>query len=80
MAGQNAEWMQRKQMELDNVKYDITVAESGGEYTATWTCLDCGEQGASALKSASAQQAMERAQVNLYAHHTLEHSESSREE
>jgi hypothetical protein len=80
MAGQNAEWIQRKQIEMDNLKYDITVAASGGEYSATWTCLECGERGATALKSASAEQAMERAQVNLYAHHTLEHSEPSREE
>jgi hypothetical protein len=64
---------------MDNVKYDITVAESGGEYSATWKCRECGERGASALKSTSAEQAMERAQVNLYAHHTLVHSEASRE-
>jgi hypothetical protein len=79
MAGQNAEWTQRQQTEMDDVRYDITVAESGGEYSATWTCLECGEQGASVLKSASVEQAMERAQVNLYAHHTLMHSETSRE-
>jgi hypothetical protein len=79
MGGPNSEWTQRKQMELEKVKYDITVAESGGEYSAMWTCLECGERGATALKSDSAQQAMERAQVNLYAHHTLVHSETSHE-
>jgi hypothetical protein len=79
MAGQNAEWKQRKQIEMDNLKYDITIAESGGEYSATWTCLKCGERGTSALKSASAKQAMERAEVNLYAHHTLAHSDPNRE-
>lgn len=77
MAGQNAEWTQRKQMELDNVKYDITVAESGGEFSAMWNCLECGERGATVLKSVSVEQAMKRAQVSLYAHHTLVHSESS---
>jgi hypothetical protein len=79
MGEQNAEWIQRKQIEMDNMKYDITVVESGGEYSATWNCRECGERGASALKSASAEQAIERAQVNLYAHHTLVHSESSHE-
>jgi hypothetical protein len=77
MAGQNAEWTHRKQIKLDHMKYEIGVTESGGVYSATWVCLACGERGASALKSSSAEQAIERAQANLYAHHTLVHSESS---
>jgi hypothetical protein len=77
MAGQNAEWIRRKQIELDDVKYQIAVSESGGDYSATWTCLECGERGASALKSTTVEQAIERAETNLYAHHTLVHSESS---
>jgi hypothetical protein len=78
MAEKNAEWTHGKQMELDNVKYEIIVSESGGEFSAAWTCLECGERGASALKSDTAEQAIERAETNLYAHHTLVHSESSR--
>jgi hypothetical protein len=73
MAGQNAEWKQRKQIELDDVRYEIAVGESGGEYSARWTCTQCGERGASALKSATAEQAFARAETNLYAHHTLVH-------
>jgi hypothetical protein len=78
MAEMNAEWTHRKQMELDKVKYEITVSERGGEYSAEWTCLECGERGGSALKSETAEQAIERAETNLYAHHTLVHGESSR--
>jgi hypothetical protein len=77
VAEQNAEWTHRKQIELDDVKYKIAVSESGGEYSAMWTCLACGEHGASALKSATPEQAIERAETNLYAHHTLAHSEST---
>ena len=77
MAGQNAEWTRRKQIELDDVEYQIAVSERGGEYSATWTCLECGERGATALKSTTVEQAIERAETNLYAHHTLLHSESS---
>jgi hypothetical protein len=77
MAGQNAEWTQRKQIALDDVTYKIAVSESGGEYSASWTCLECGEHGSSALKSTTAEQAIVRAETNLYAHHTLAHSESN---
>lgn len=77
MAEQNAEWKHRKQIELDDVEYEIAVSERGGEYSAMWTCSECGESGASALKSVSREQAIERAETSLYAHHTLAHSESS---
>jgi hypothetical protein len=77
MAGQNAEWKHRKQIKLDDVKYKIAVSERGGEYSARWTCSECGESGASALKSATEEQAIERAETSLYAHHTLVHSETS---
>jgi hypothetical protein len=78
MAGQNAEWTHRKQIELDHVKYEIRIAKTGREYSATWVCLECGQRGATALKSSSVEKATERAQANLYAHHTLVHSETSR--
>ena len=77
MAEQNTEWKHRKQIALDDVRYEISVSEGGGEYSGGWTCLECGERGASALKSTTPEQAFVRAETNLYAHHTLVHCESS---
>jgi hypothetical protein len=76
MAEQNAEWMRCKQIELEDVRYNIAVSERGGEYSARWTCSECGEGGGSPLKSGTEEQAIQRAEANLYAHHTLVHSES----
>jgi hypothetical protein len=80
MADPNAQWTRREQVELNGLKYDITVRKSGNEYSATWFCQECQQHGASTLKSSTPEQASERAQINLFAHHTLVHADPSKTE
>ena len=75
MAESNAAWMREEQIELDEVRYDVRVEKSGAEYAGKWRCQRCGERGESTLRSPTPEQALERAKISLFAHHTLAHGD-----
>ena len=75
MADPNAEWTRREQINLEGIPYEVHVEKSGAEYAGKWRCKTCGELGESTLKSATPEQARERAKISLFAHHTLAHGE-----
>ncbi len=75
MAESNAAWTRDEQIELDEIKYDVRIEKSGAEYTGKWRCQRCGERGESTLRSTTPEQAIERAKISLFAHHTLEHGD-----
>ena len=71
--GHGPRWTRREQIEIDGQMYDVCVTVRGGEYVGVWICRECGEHGASALKSSTADQASTRAQIDLCNHHNLVH-------
>ena len=75
MADPNAAWMREQQIELDGIAYEVHVERKGVEYAGKWRCKTCGELGESTLMSTTPEQALERAKISLFAHHTLAHGE-----
>jgi hypothetical protein len=73
MANENAGWTRREQVTLDGVTYEIIIRQANGGFFGAWECAACNAGGESGLQSSSAEQASERAQVSLYAHHILAH-------
>ena len=71
--GHGPRWTRREQIEIDGQMYDVCVTVRGGEYVGVWICRECGEHGASALKSSTADQASTRAQIDLCNHHNFVH-------
>jgi len=66
-------WTRREQIEIDSQMYDVCVTIRDGAYVGVWICRECGEHGASALKSSTADQASTRAQIDLCNHHNFIH-------
>jgi hypothetical protein len=77
MADSNAAWTRREQIELDGIAYDLSIEKGDGEYIGKWRCQRCGQRGESTLKSATPEQALERAKVSVFAHHTLVHGDQA---
>ena len=73
------EWSRRVHLDHDGIDYEITVTQRGGEFYGEWKCGACGRTGGSALASATADKAKERAQISLFAHHTLAHRSTALE-
>ena len=72
-SGRGPHWTRREQIEIDGQMYDVCVTVRDGEYIGVWICRECGEHGASALKSSAADQASTRAQIDLCNHHNVVH-------
>ena len=66
-------WTRREQIEIDGQMYDVCVTIRGDGYVGVWICRECGEHGAAALKSSTADQASTRAQIDLCNHHNFVH-------
>jgi hypothetical protein len=73
VSNSESEWPRREHVELDGVRYEITVSKQQNDYAAEWECGACGACGGPVLGNTSAKQASQRAQNNLFAHHTLQH-------
>jgi hypothetical protein len=70
----NTDRLKVTQVVLDGVQYEISISQfAGGFRRATWTCLDCSEEGAFAPISADAKHAIALAKVCVHMHHSLLH-------
>jgi hypothetical protein len=77
MADSNAVWTRREQIELDGIPYDVGIEHAGSDFTGKWHCQRCGARGDTTLKSQTPDQALERAKVSVFAHHTLAHGDQA---
>ena len=75
MADPRSEWTRQEQVQLDGITYTVNIEKANGQYIGKWFCPQCGERGESTLKSATPEQALERAKISLFAHHTLAHGD-----
>jgi hypothetical protein len=66
-------WTRREQIEIDGQMYDVRVTVRGDDFVGVWICRECGEHGASARTSSTADQASTRAQIDLCNHHNFAH-------
>jgi hypothetical protein len=66
-------WSRRDHVSHGGVDYEITVTQRGDEFYAEWKCGACGKNGGSSLANPTADQASERAQISIFAHHTVAH-------
>jgi hypothetical protein len=73
MTNGNPEWTRREQISMDKVSYEVKVRRANSGFSGAWECLECHAQGQTSLISETEEQASERAQVSLYAHHILVH-------
>jgi hypothetical protein len=62
-----------KHIDVGDVRYEIAVYDFDENYRAEWICDRCGESGAWAPISATADGAIELAELALKIHHTLVH-------
>jgi hypothetical protein len=70
----NTRWTQRKRMEVDGVRYEITAFEAtDGSFRATWACGQCQEKGAWVPISADSHEIMRQAEIGVRVHHALMH-------
>ena len=76
MSTSDTERRTKKQVELDGVRYDITVSSvSEGIFRADWTCSKCNEEGACSPLSGDPIQAVALAKVGLEVHHAFLHGD-----
>ncbi len=67
-------WMQRTQLTLDKVRYDINVSgPTDGLFRATWFCSACNESGPTTPVSSEAKDVCMEAMIGVCFHHSLFH-------
>jgi hypothetical protein len=66
----------RKNLQLGNIRYELTVTSAGedGLCRATWFCGECRENGTWSPLGANAAELMEQAEIGVHVHHSLYHS------
>jgi len=73
MANRNPEWTRSEQISMDGVDYEVKIRRANSGFAGAWECYGCLARGETSLISDTEEQASERAQVSLYAHHILVH-------
>jgi hypothetical protein len=58
---------------VDGITYSIHPTHGPGGYHASWICQECGERGSSNLMTATKDDSVGRAIINLLTHHGMTH-------
>ena len=64
---------QQEYIDLDGIRYEISLTEGDDGYQAVWICPTCDQRDSRARTAATAARAIELAQIGLKLHHFFVH-------